>query len=692
MQMLIRTSLLASLIAGLLPVYAQETNTLDEITVSADLRNSQDKELAASTTVLTSQQLKDQGATNFGDVLLQTPNLNYSGQSSLPRHIQIRGMGERDEYTGAPNASVGFAIDDIDFSGIGMTGSLFDVKQVEVLRGPQSTRYGSSALAGLINIQSNEPTAESEQMIEASAGGDNLRELGLVSSGAFNSNSDSPQYRFSMFSHTSDGFRHNSFLNRDDTNGRNELNIRGKLRFFPSAVTTVDVTLLHSDLNDGYDAWSLNNNVTTLSDQPGKDTQLSNAGAVKVTHKGNPNYTLVSTTTLANSNMTYSYDEDWVYPAFDPVNGYSAFYQNDKHRRTLSQEFRLISTKASRLFNNSTDWLVGGFGSQLDEGNRTQETYAGVSTTDYNRQNLAVFGQLDYHLSKSTTLSAGLRTEQVNANFSGSNGDSFSPSETLWGGHLTLSEQLNEQHTAYASISRGYKASGFNPGLPATSDEKYLRYAAETALNYEIGIKSTLPQHNLRTKVSLFYTDRSNPQFDGYSYDPISHGNWVFFTENLATAHNYGVETEFNWQPHPRWKLFGNLGLLMTDVSGTPLNSDILVSNRQQAHAPNYQALLGTQYKTAQGYFMRIDVNAVDRFYFDNVNNIQSSAYTLLNARVGYQAKDWEAFLWGRNITDERYATRGFYFGNNPQTGYAEESYTRLGDRQQVGITTRFYF
>ena len=186
-----------------------------------------------------------------------------------------------------------------------------------------------------------------------------------------------------MFSHKSDGFRNNAFLNRSDTNGRDELNIRGKLRFFPSAVTTVDLTYLHSDLNNGYDAWSLNNSFTTQSDQPGKDTQLSNAGAIKVTHKGNPNFTLVSTTTLANSDMTYSYDEDWVYPAFDPVNGYSSFYQNNKHRRTLSQELRLISTPSSRFFNGTTDWLIGGYGAQLTENNLTESTFGGSNSTEY---------------------------------------------------------------------------------------------------------------------------------------------------------------------------------------------------------------------------------------------------------------------------------------------------------------------
>ena len=693
-----RLSITTLLTLGALPVFAN-TTTLAPITVSADLRQEQDQQLAASTSIQTQQQLQDQGATHFSDILLQTPNVNYSGQSSRPRHIQIRGMGERDEYTGAPNASVGFAVDGIDFSGIGMVGNLFDVKQVEVLRGPQSTRYGASALAGLINIQTNDPTADNEQMIEASAGGDSLRELGLVSSGAFNKQANSPQYRFSVFKHTSDGFRKNDFLGRSDTNGRDELNIRGKLRFFPSAVTTVDVSLLHADYNNGYDAFSLNNSFTTLSDQPGKDTQLSNAGAIKVTHKGNPNFTLVSTTTLANSNMRYSYDQDWVYQGYYPTT-FSGFYQNDKKRVNLSQEIRLISTPNSRLWQNSTDWLVGLYGSKLDEKNTNLNQFTDdafgyyantITQTDYTLSKLATFGQLDHAISNTTKLSAGLRVEQHEANFNSSNGlDNFKPSETLWGANLSLSEQLSPAHNAYVAVSRGYKASGYNPGLPAGSDPKYLRYSTETAINYEIGLKSHLKAQQLKTKVSAFYTDRQNPQFDGYSYDPALGANYVFYTENFSKASNYGLEGEFNWQPLTRWQVFGSAGLLMTDVSGTPLNGSFAISGRQQAHAPSYQATLGTQYRTSQGYFVRVDTNAVDRFYFDNVHNIKSDAYTLWNARVGYQAKDWEVFLWGRNITDEKYATRGYYFGNDPS--YTAQTYLRLGDRQQFGLTTRFYF
>jgi outer membrane receptor protein involved in Fe transport len=281
------------------------TTQLSPVIITADLREETEQNFPASVEVFTQGELQDQGAVHFDDVLLKTANVNVSGQSSRARHIQIRGIGQRDEYTGAPNSSVGFVIDDMDFSGIAMAANLFDVKQVEVLKGPQNIRFGQSAIAGLIHIQSNDPTTYQEGMVEATVGQDNLRELGFMSSGAFNDQDNSPQYRITLFKHNSDGFRRNATLNRNDTNARDEQTFRAKLRFFPSNNSQVDVSLLHSDLNNGYDAWARDNQFTTYSNQPGKDTQLSNALSIKASLKANPNYALIATTSFVNSDMLY---------------------------------------------------------------------------------------------------------------------------------------------------------------------------------------------------------------------------------------------------------------------------------------------------------------------------------------------------------------------------------------------------
>ncbi|MDG6774107.1 TonB-dependent receptor [Thiomicrorhabdus sp. ZW0627] len=672
---------LAIAIATALSATNVAAEELAPVVVNADLRETTEQDIPTSVDIKDSADLQDQGAVHFDDILLKTPNVNFSGQSSRPRHIQIRGIGQRDEYTGAPNASVGFAIDDIDFSGIGMVGNLFDVQQVEVLRGPQNTRYGQSAIGGLINIETNDSTPYRESMIEASAGQDNLKEFGLMTSGPVSSEEDAAQYRIAVFKHSSDGFRDNDTLNRTDTNGRDELTVRGKVRLFPNKNTTVDVSMLHADLNNGYDAWSRDNSFTTLSNQPGKDSQLSNAGSIKAEWKGNPNYVLTSKTTLANSDMTYSYDEDWTADS-------AGTYLNNKHRRTMSQELRWTSTPESRI-NGNTDWLFGLYGSKLDETNKTE--YWGSSSSDFTLSKLAGFGQLDYAMTPKATITAGLRIEQNSSDFTNSAGEHYTPDDGLWGANLTYRYKYNDTHTAFTGITRGYKAGGFNAGQPSGTPSQYITYDAETLMNYEIGLKSNYAALGLKTNITAFYMDRQNPQFDGYTYDPNSSTAWVFYTENFDGAQNYGLEGDFEWQANSNWNLYGSLGLLQTKVEGTALNTGFTISDREQAHAPNYQFNLGVKYRASNGFYAQGDVTAVDKFYFDNTHNIESDPYHLVNARIGYETENYEIYLWGKNLTDETYATRGYYFDfNAPYTNPSE--YIRLGDLRQLGVTARVFF
>ena len=83
--------------------------------------------------------LQTAGLQHLQDLLGLVPNLTWAGGTSRPRYFQLRGVGELEQYQGAPNPSIGFLIDDIDFSGVGMPATLFDVEQIEVLRGPQGT-------------------------------------------------------------------------------------------------------------------------------------------------------------------------------------------------------------------------------------------------------------------------------------------------------------------------------------------------------------------------------------------------------------------------------------------------------------------------------------------------------------------------------------------------------------------------
>src|SRR6186713_106313 len=237
-----------------------EDASLDEVVVTAELRDHALRQLPASVTVLDSQTLELAGVQHFQDVLGLVPNLNWAAGTSRPRYFQLRGIGELEQWQGAPNPSVGFLIDGIDFSGVGMPATLSDVERIEVLRGPQGTAYGANALAGLIAVNTRAPSRDPAASADVTLGDFGTRGASGVLGGPIGDGDTA--WRLAAGNYRSDGFRHNAYLNRDDTNGYDESNARLRLRAQPSEHLRADVTAMWADLDNGYDAFSIDNSRT----------------------------------------------------------------------------------------------------------------------------------------------------------------------------------------------------------------------------------------------------------------------------------------------------------------------------------------------------------------------------------------------------------------------------------------------
>ena len=192
--------------------------------MTAELRDRDLDDLPMSVTVLDADTLQIAGVTHFQDVLGLVPNLNWSAGTSRPRYFQIRGIGELEQWQGAPNPSVGFLIDGVDFSGVGMPATLSDVERIEVLRGPQGTAYGANALAGLIAINTRAPTRDHEIKADVMAGNYGTRGATGVLGGPIGDGETA--WRLVAGNYRSDGFRRDTYLGRDDTNGYDETSAR----------------------------------------------------------------------------------------------------------------------------------------------------------------------------------------------------------------------------------------------------------------------------------------------------------------------------------------------------------------------------------------------------------------------------------------------------------------------------------
>ncbi|KAG1663499.1 Vibriobactin receptor [Nymphon striatum] len=515
----------------------------------------------------------------------------------------------------------------MDLSRSGGSATLFDIDQIEVIRGPQGTKFGANALAGIINTKAVEPSNEWKGKMEIGLGNYDKKSAGIAVGGPLIK--DKLLGRFSLHSNKSDGYITNTFLDRDNTNNVDEVTARGHLKWFASDNVMVDLRYLHLDIDNGYDAFNFDNDRTTQSDEPGEDSQNTDAFSLNTVWDINDKITLETSASRSSSDTVYSYDDDW---SFD-----------------------------------------------------------GVFTNNYDTKNTAIYGQLDTQLNDKTKLITGLRVEKWKADYKDSNGNDIPVDETLYGGKLGLEYEVNDNHLTHATVSRGYKAGGVNPSSELQEDQ--LSFDTEFLWNFEVGVNSSLLDDKLNTRISAFYAKRKDQQTKNSTPLPDGENGTRFLdlTSNAAEGSNYGLEAELDWAINSKLTLKSSLGLLHAkfDEYETP---DRDFSGRDQAHAPNYQYSVGAEYKINPQLTAGVTLEGKDGFYFSDSHDERADSYQVVNANLSYKRKNITTTLWGRNLLDEDYDTRGFFFGNNPGNGYTAEKYTQKGEPRVFGVNVSVDF
>ena len=466
---IIKNSAFVFLISTLISFFSTEvfSDPIEEIVVKGSWRQTSAAQEDSSVIFLSSDVIKAQSMKHFEQLSFLVPNLNFAASDSRARYFQIRGIGERSGYQGTPNSSVGFLIDDIDYSGQGGIATTFDVDQIEVYRGPQGSRIGANALAGLIYIQTKDPTDTFEGTSEVTIGSYGTKSAGVAFGGPLDQNPDIT-YRIALRKDKADGFRKNLYLKRSDTSRKDESTGRLKVNWQLAENTKIKFLISQVDLNDPADIWTIDGSLNTLSDRPGMDSQKTNSYGLKVFHSFD-GFELQSYTSSTDTNVIFSYDADWGNTDSHFPYVYDYFSETLRDRKSFNQEFRAVSDSADFQKNSFFEWVIGANYLELKESNLKKDdglygdpsdpygpyASASASSSKYKSSNFSVFGNLDYLLSASLKFSIGLRWEDWEADYSDSLQESFNPTDKMSGGKISLIKNMTNDTNMYASLAKG---------------------------------------------------------------------------------------------------------------------------------------------------------------------------------------------------------------------------------------------
>lgn len=338
--------------------------------------------------------------------------------------------------------------------------------------------------------------------------------------------------------------------------------------------------------------------------------------------------------------------------------------------------------------------VPGGGGAQL------------LTPQDYFNDSYAVFGQLSYNFTDALRLTVGARQTwddksqyrvqhgfidlTTNDRFNGNGAKGFAPPDSSGGNwskmtwKAALDYKLSDDHMVYAQYSTGFKAGGFDMNADTGPTNIMTPYQPESIKAIEIGSKNTFLEGRATLNLSAFQYDYKNMQtFRLSGYGPR--------TDNAASSTIKGVEGELVLRATEALHLDASVGILDATYDEfllpIPPPGVNLAGNRLN-NAPKLTAHAGIEYVVqGDGYNLipRLDWSYKGDTYYDRSNtplDLQK-AFSLLNARIRYDAESWYVDLFGTNLANKQYVTAQLI---NPPFACGCRV-VNIGEARMVGVT-----
>lgn len=618
-------------------------------------------------TVLSGERLEAGGINSVPELRRAVPNLaqSHGGPRSFGDNYVIRGLGNT-LFLSAP--AVGVYVDDAPFGGvIGYTTDLLAIDRVEVYRGPQGTRFGKNAEAGVINIVTRQPTDSFEAEASASLASFDTQQyrvsaLGPLVKGAL---------RFDLAGQytMSDGFIRNTYLgtHADSLEG---LNGRAALQWAPGDQWLVDFTATADKFNDGLSLVPLAGNPReTQSDFDGQFDQRINSQSLRV--RGDCSGLALTSVTARREFQIDPFKLDLDY---SPATGNTGLVLWADVQ--WSEELRLRPVAPDGQW----DWLAGFFFStDTAEVHRVADLSLPLGlmlreVIDYteNSDTYALFGEVTRTAWEKLDVSLGLRLEWTvrelhrTRDFTLGSPPPVHAQDEFFNAapKLTVAYHFTPEVQAYGSTGVGFKPGGFSPFIDPPRSPAF---GSERAWASEIGLKSAWFENKLKANVALFYSDVTD-----YQVEQFAPQSFDVTIANAPSARLFGVEVEVNVQPATGWEFSGFCGYTDARLNRfTDPFTQTTVSDTRPPLVPEFNAGVALQYRHSRGLFGRIDFAAFGDTFYDAANtpDFKQSAYGLLTARIGYERKHFGVSLFAENLTNVEYFTAKVPSQNAGATG-----------------------
>jgi iron complex outermembrane receptor protein len=674
---------------------------LPPLIVTAQKESAPAQELPVSLSTFTDQTVRNSGATVVSDLF--APNVYFTEFSARKlSNPRFRSIG-----ASPANPAVATYFDGVpQFNTNSSSIDLLDVGQVEFVRGPQSALFGRNAIGGLINVTSARPSLSGwTGGLSVPFGNSSLREVrgnvaGPVVDGKL-------AVAAAMQYGQRDGFTVND-ITGNDVDSREAFSAKGQVLWTPMRSWETRVIINGERARDGDYALSdlaglRANPFHTMRDFEGHTNRDIFGTTVLSRHEGS-RFSVSSTTGFLKWKTEDATDLDYTPLPLIVRN-------NDEESFQFTQEVRVASSPnaALRLSDGAAlRWQAGVF---LFTQNYEQDavnslapfTFSPLITfplgltlpqAELDDFGIGVYGQGTATFANRFDLTAGVRVdnEQKDASLSTFFTPQIQPRRDLVtdasfsnvSPQFSAAVRLQPEKTAYVSVTRGYKAGGFNPVSPVGSEA----YGEEHAWNLEGGVKTMWAAGRVMANASVFRIDWEDLQLN----IPDLTSPAQFYIANIGGATSSGVEVELNGRVHPSMDVFGGFGYTRARFSDGSISNGVPVGGNTIPNTPEYTATLGAQLahpvRPGISVYGRAEAVFYGAFEYDDLNLARQDSYSLANFRAGARGRYLFAEAWVRNAFDTKYIPIAFAYGALAPSGFVGE----MGRPRTFGVSAGVTF